>query len=369
MPTYIKDIITILEKKAPLFYQENYDNAGVQVGDVHQELKGVMVTLDVTLAVVEEAIAKQCNFIVAHHPLIFSGIKALTGKNAVEQCIIKAIQHQLVIYAIHTNLDNVSYGVNKKIADILRLKETKIMAPSTAHALYKLVVYAPEAAAAATKEAMFEAGAGAIGHYAECSFATEGVGSFKPLAAAQPKIGTAQERTYVKEQKIEVILPAYKLSDVVNAVKALGFYEEVAHDIIPLANTDHFIGAGLIGLLEHQMETTFFLEYLKNTMQLDAFKYTPVPAIKTVQRIAVCGGSGSFLLKNALRHRADVLITADFKYHQYFDNQDKIIIADIGHYESERFTSNLLSDWIREAFPNATVKITDQNTNPVRYFY
>lgn len=363
----VKDIINVLEELAPLAYQESYDNSGLLVGAADQELSGVLVSLDVTEAVIDEALERKCNMIVAHHPLIFSGLKSLTGKNYTERIVMKAIRKDIAIYAIHTNLDNMLQGVNAKICERLRLQNSRILAP-VSNTLYKLFTYVPTAHAAMLQEALFAAGAGAIGNYDECSFATEGVGTFKPNANAQPTIGVAGgERESVAEIKLEVLVSLDKKGQILNALFAAHPYEEVAYELIALQNTHQTVGAGMIGKLPQPIPPLEFLQLVKKQMKTACIRYTELPE-KNIETVAVCGGSGSFLLSKAMVAKADAFITADFKYHQFFDADGKILIADIGHYESEQFTIELIVDILNKKFPNFALLFTKLSTNPVKYF-
>jgi len=364
----IKDILAEIERFAPLVYQESYDNCGVQVGDISAEATGALLCLDVTEAVVEEAAQSGCNLIIAHHPLIFSGLKSITGKNYVERTVLKAIRHGIAIYAAHTNLDNVQQGVNRKIADKLQLEQQRILAPVKGK-LYKLYTYVPAAAAESLKAALFGAGAGRIGEYSECSFATEGLGTFRPSARARPAIGEAGgPREAVQEQKLEVLVPAPVRNAVMHALKQHHPYEEVAYELVALENEDQTVGAGMLGILPQAMPAADFLAYLKKQMGLSCIRHTPLHSGQ-VRTVALCGGSGSFLLKNAVAAGADAFITGDYKYHQFFDAEGRILIADIGHYESEQFTIEIFSEIIKEKFPNFATLFTKTNTNPVNYYF
>lgn len=364
----IRDILFEIEQFAPLVYQESYDNCGVQVGDVNQTATGAILSLDVTESVVDEAIEAGCNLIIAHHPVIFSGLKSLTGKNYVERVILKAIKNDIVIYAAHTNLDNVQMGVNKKIADKLRLKRTSVLAPVSGK-LYKLYTFVPPANAAALKEALFQVGLGQIGEYSECSFGTAGAGTFKPSGNANPTIGSAGgQREEVEEIKLEILVPQHLKSIAVSTLKKHHPYEEVAYELIAIENENQTIGAGMIGELEQPMPVNDFLKYLKERMKTDCIRHTQ-PHQEMIQKVAVCGGSGSFLLKQAMAAKADIFITGDYKYHQFFDAENRIMIADIGHYESEQFTIEIFSELLKEKFPNFATLFTKTNTNPVNYYF
>jgi len=361
----IKDITYLLQKVAPLSYQESYDNSGLQTGNPDEEVTGVLLTLDCTPAVIEEAINHKCNLIIAHHPVIFKPLKKLTGSNDVERVIITAIQHQIAIYSCHTNLDNVLPGVNARIADKLGLINKKILSPKS-NDLIKLVTFAPLENTTAVLSALYAAGAGQIGDYKNCSFRTAGMGSFTPSIHAKPYIGEANKPEIVKECRMEVIFPENLKAQVVTALLSAHPYEEVAYDLYRLENTNQEVGAGMLGELPKAMPANEFISYLKEKMELNLVRHTNILA-KPIRRIAVCGGAGSFLIKDAMKQQADVFITADLKYHDFFSAEDKIILADIGHYESEVFTKELFYDIIINNFTNFTVLKSKVNTNPVRY--
>jgi len=364
----VKDITDTLEQVAPVMYQESYDNSGLQVGDASAEVTGVLLTLDVTEAVVDEAVARSCNMIVAHHPVIFGGLKRITGCNYVERVVHKAIKHDVAIYAAHTNLDNMHTGVNARIAQKLNLVNTRILAPKN-DTLSKLFTYAPLSDADRVRDAMFAAGAGSIGHYKECSFNTTGSGSFRPGDGTRPAYGVAGgPREWVEEVKIEVIVEKHREGAVLKALFDAHSYEEVAYELIPLPNPNQQIGAGMVGDLAEPMEEKAFLAMVKTNMKTDCIRHTAL-AGKHISKVALCGGSGSFLLRDALAAGADVFITGDFKYHQFFDAEDRIIIADIGHYESEQYTTEIFAEVLQKKFPNFAILFSKVLTNPVKYFY
>lgn len=362
----IATILNYIEQIAPPAYQENYDNAGLIVGDRNAPVRAVLICLDSLESVLDEAIEKGCNLIIAHHPIVFSGLKRLTGNSYIERILIKAIKNEVAIYAAHTNLDNVfSNGVNAKIAEKLALTHTRILAPKKG-ILKKLFTYAPIKDAESIKEALFEAGAGNIGNYGECSFSVEGIGTFKGNEDSNPVIGEKGKRHHEPEQKIEVVFPAYCESSVLSALQKAHPYEEIAYDIISLDNSYDKVGAGLIGELKSEMDSMAFLTYLKKQMQTDCVRYTHIHKDR-IHKVAVCGGAGSFLLRDAIRAKADVFITGDFKYHQFFDAENRIIIADIGHFESEQFTIDLFYDLLMQKFPNFAFYKTTIRSNPINY--
>ena len=363
----VKQITDTIEEQAPLVYQESYDNCGLQVGNPHAEVTGILLSLDVTEAIVDEAIARGCNMIVAHHPLIFSGLKQISGRNYVEKVVIKAIKHDINIYAAHTNLDNMAHGVNAKIAEKLGLQDVKILVPKTG-IVSKLYTYAPADAAAKVREALFAAGAGSIGRYSECSFNTPGTGSFRPQEGTNPTIGQAGgPREEVAEVKIEVIVEKHLERVVLAALFSNHPYEEVAYELIPLPNPNQQIGAGMIGTLPAPVEASEFLSRVKRQMKADCIKHTALTG-RLIQKVAVCGGSGSFLLADAIKQNSDIFITADYKYHQFFDAEGRIIIADIGHYESEQYTPEIFEAILKKKFPNFAILLSNLITNPVKYF-
>ncbi|MDZ4666642.1 MAG: Nif3-like dinuclear metal center hexameric protein [bacterium] len=362
----IFELTSYLESLAPLSLQESYDNCGLLIGAAQTEISQVLVTLDCTEEVVNEAAALGCNLIISHHPIIFGGLKKLNGKNYIERTVILAIQKNIAIYAIHTNLDNIKLGVNHKIAERLGLNQTHILDAKPGK-LQKLVTFVPESHFELVQNALFEAGAGQIGNYSECAFSLLGEGSFKANLEANPFIGKVGERHLEKERRLELILPNHLSAAVVFALKKAHPYEEAAYDLYQLLNANQEIGSGLVGNLPKEMAETEFLAFLKDKMELDLIRYTPFNR-KKINKVAVCGGAGSFLLKQAISAGADAFVSADFKYHEFFDAENAILIADIGHYESEKFTKSLLSELIIEKFPTFAVLLSKIVTNPINYY-
>jgi dinuclear metal center YbgI/SA1388 family protein len=361
----IKDISDFLESIAPLAYQESYDNSGLIVGDKNATVRKVLITLDCTEAVVDEAIKEKCQLIVAHHPIVFSGLKKLNGKNYVERTVMKAIKHDIGIYAIHTNYDNVFNGVNAMICEKLGIIDCKILAPKKG-LLKKLYTFIPLKDYDRVRQAIFDAGAGYIGNYSEASFNTTGTGTFKGNEKTNPTIGKKGKREQVEEGKLEVIFPANIESRVVAALKTAHPYEEVAYDIVSLDNALQDVGSGMIGRLKKPMDELAFLKKVKKELKAGIVKHTPLLS-KTVETVAVCGGSGRFLLPDAMASKADVYITSDIKYHEFFDAEGHILLADVGHYESEQYTRDLLFRHLSEKFPTFAFLLSKVNTNPVNY--
>jgi dinuclear metal center YbgI/SA1388 family protein len=355
-----------LESIAPMAFQEAYDNAGLLTGDAQWECTGILICLDAIEEVVQEAIETKCNLIVAHHPIIFKGLKKFNGNNYVERTVIAAIKNDIAIYAIHTNLDNVIKGVNGKIAELLDLKNLTVLQPRE-QLLKKLITFAPLKDAETIRSALFEAGAGKLGKYSECSFNIEGTGTFKAEEGADPHVGEIGKRHEEKEMKIEVIFPAYLQNKIVMAMIKVHPYEEAAYDIFSLTNYLSDVGSGILGELSEAIDETLLLQKLKDLFGLKVIKHTALTG-KKIQKLALCGGAGSFLTSSAIANQADVYITSDIKYHEFFEAEGKMLLIDIGHYESEQFTVNLLHANLQENFCNFAVLKTKINTNPVHYF-
>ena len=362
----IQDITSFLEDIAPAFLQENYDNAGLITGNARWQCTGIITTLDATEEVVLEAIEKKCNLIVAHHPIVFGGLKKITGRNYVEKTIITAIKNDIAIFAIHTNLDNVLSGVNGMIADKIGLMNRQILQPKK-DTLKKLFTFVPVEFAEKVRNAIFAAGGGQISNYSECSFNSDGSGTFKAGEGSDPFVGKIGERHTENEIKIEVIFPAWQEKLVCNALMAAHPYEEVAYDIIALENRLDSIGSGLVGELPEMATETVFLTDIKEKFNLSVIRHTALTG-KPVKKVALCGGAGSFLIGAAIAAGADFYISSDIKYHEFFDADGKLVVADIGHYESEQYTIDLLFDILREKFPTFAVLKTGVKTNPVHYF-
>ncbi len=362
----IAAVTSFLESLAHPSLQENYDNTGLLTGNPGWECTGIICTLDATEEVVNEAISKKCNLVVAHHPIIFSGLKKINGKNYIEKTIIAAIKNDIAIYAIHTNLDNIMEGVNGQIARKLGLENISVMAEKE-NTLRKLFTFVPIDKAEQVRKAIFDAGGGNIGNYSECSFNAEGTGTFKAGENTNPYVGKQGEQHQEKEIKIEVIFPAYLQGQIVAAMKKAHPYEEVAYDIIALSNQHQNIGAGVIGTLAIPTDEAAFLASLKHIFNVPVVRHTAF--INTpIKKVAVCGGAGSFLISKALAAGADAYITADIKYHEFFDANSRMLLADVGHYESEQFTINLLQEILEQKFPTFAVLKTGVKTNPVHYF-
>jgi dinuclear metal center YbgI/SA1388 family protein len=369
----VKEVMNALEEIAPLSYSEDFDNTGLLVGDSGWEVTGILVTLDTLESVVDEAIDQDCNLIVSFHPIIFSGLKKITGRSYVERVIQKAIRNDIAIFAIHTALDNAWNGVNAMICDKIGLNKTSILIPKQG-TIQKLVTYVPVKEASTVREALFAVGAGDIGNYSNCSFSSEGQGSFNPNENANPMLGTRGKTHFEDEIRIEVTFQKHKKGKILQALFSAHSYEEVAYEITTLENTNQHIGMGMIGTLENPVPEEEFLSHLKVSMQTSCIRHSELRG-KPVQKVAVLGGSGSFAIDAAKAKGADAFVTADMKYHDFFKSEGEILLADIGHYESEQFTKELIINVLSKkilnfapALPEGRLVLSQINTNPISYF-
>jgi dinuclear metal center YbgI/SA1388 family protein len=350
---------------APLSLQEGYDNSGLACGDPEKEIDRCLVCLDVTTEVVEEARSQSIPLIISHHPVIFSGIKKIVPGNMVEDIIIQSIRHDIALYSMHTNLDNIRKGVNDILCRKLGLENLKVLKPVKGQ-LNKLVVFCPVSHVEKVRAAIFEAGAGVIGNYDCCSFNIEGKGSFRANEKADPFVGKANEVHFEDEVRIETILPFYIQGKVLDAMIEAHPYEEVAYDIYPLLNQNPYAGAGMLGEFDTGMTELDFMDHLKKALSVAMVKHSPLTG-KKIRKVAVCGGSGNFLLDDAIKSGADAFVTAEIKYHQYFSALNRILLIDAGHYETEQFTTELIAEYFKEIFPNFAVHISKMARNPVNY--
>jgi dinuclear metal center YbgI/SA1388 family protein len=360
------EIIKIIEENFPLAYQESYDNAGLCIGDTIAEISGILCCIDVTEEVLDEAILKQLNMVISHHPVIFQGLKSITSRTLTERIILKAIKNNILLYSAHTNADNAIQGVNKKICDKIGLVDCKILAPAP-DKLVKFVIFVPQAQAEKIRSAIFEAGAGVIGNYDCCSFNVNGNGTFRGNELTNQFVGDKNELHSEPETRIETILPSYLSKKVVSAAIKAHPYEEVAYDLYALKNNFANVGSGMIGEFSSEITLEELLFSLKNTFNAKGIRYSGVD-LKPVKKIAVCGGSGSFLINEAKRQNADVFITGDIKYHQFFDADKSLSIIDMGHYESEQFTKEIFYELLIKNLSKFAVHLSEINSNPIKYF-
>jgi len=361
----VNDVINYLEEIAPLAYAEDFDNVGLLVGDKNNEVSGILVTLDTLESVVDEAVKKKCNLIVSFHPIIFKGLKKLNKTTYVERTVVKAVQNNINIFAIHTALDNAVQGVNNIICDTLGLKNKRILLPQQG-TIKKLTTFVPKKDAEQLRNALFLAGAGNIGNYNNCSFNTEGLGTYRGNKNSNPTIGKPGTLHAEPEIQISLTFHRHLESEILNSLFKNHPYEEVAFEITTLDNYNQNIGMGMVGELEKESDTVKFLQFVKNKMNASCIRHSKITK-KTVKKVAVLGGSGSFAIEASKQLKADVLITSDLKYHDFFTAENQIILADIGHYESEQFTKNFLADYLSKKFTNFAVVLSATNTNPVKY--
>jgi len=361
----LKEIAAYLEKYAPLYLQESYDNSGLSVGDPEMEISRALICIDVTQEVIQEAISGKFDMIISHHPVIFGNLKRLTGKSLTEQVVYGAIKNDIALYSVHTNLDNIISGVNGIIAEKLGLNVVKVLKPKRG-VLRKLVTFCPEAHSDKVRTAIFDAGAGVIGKYDSCSYNTDGFGTFRAGEGTRPYVGEVNKLHSEKEFRIETIFPVYLERQVIRALVDSHPYEEVAYDIYPLENEYEMAGSGMIGELPASMTEKNFLLGLKKILNIPVIKHSDVRG-KEIKKVAFCGGSGSFLISEAIYSGADIFLTGDIKYHQFFDADGRIVIADIGHFESEQFTRELIYRLLNQKFPNFALQISKVNTNPINY--
>lgn len=362
----VQELIKTLEQWAPSAYAEDFDNVGLLVGNTQNKCTGVMITLDCTEAVVNEAITEKCNVILSFHPIIFSGLKKITTSTYVERVVQMAIEHKIAIIALHTRLDNHPKGVNHVLCQRLQLINTQVLIPKKEN-LKKLVAYVPESHAETVLEALHQAGAGNLANYSECSFLLEGTGRFRGNDKSNPSLGKQNEKIAVKEVQINVIFESHLLDRIQHTLHQAHPYETVAHEIYTMINSFSDVGMGRIGFLEKEMELNSFLEYVKKQLNTTLIRHSPSTG-KPIKKVAVLGGSGSFAIEDAKRQGADALITADLKYHQFYQGEKTLLLVDVGHYESEQFTKNLIFDYLTKKLPNFAFVLSRTKTNPVNYF-
>ena len=361
----IKEIISVLEEMAPLAYAEDFDNVGLLVGNQDEEATGILVCHDALENIIDEAIAKNCNLVVCFHPILFSGLKKITGKNYVERAVIKAIKNDIAIYAVHTALDNHQEGVNKIFSDALGLVNTKILIPKQ-NFIRKLVTFTIPENSEEVRNALFDAGAGTIGNYENCSFNSKGIGTYMGNEHSNPQVGERFEFVQGDEIKIEVTFEKHLENKILKALFKSHAYEEVAYEIYVLQNQHQNIGLGMIGELKNPMNEKEFLLFAKEKMQCGGIRHSNFIG-KEIKKVAVLGGAGSFAIKNAIQAGADAYLTADLKYHQFYEAENKLLLADIGHFESERYTKNYIVEYLRKKILNFAVILSEENSNPVKY--
>ena len=361
----VQDIVEKLDEFAPLAYAEDYDNVGLLIGDKKEKVKGILITLDVLPEVIDEAIENNCNLIVSFHPIIFNSLKKITGKTYVERVIQKAIKHDISIFAIHTALDNAFEGVNSAVCNILNLKNKSILIPQS-KTIKKLITYVQSKDAKKVREALFKAGGGSIGNYENCSFNSNGIGTYKGNSNSNPYFGKPNKDENLEEIKIEIIYAKHLESSVLSSLFKSHPYESVAYETYTLENINQFIGMGMIGDLEEKISENDFINFVKKTMKSDLIRHSKF-INKPIKKVAILAGSGSFAIESAKLAKADAFITSDLKYHDFFKAENELLLLDIGHYESEQYTKNVLEAYLKKKIPNFAILLSKINTNPVKY--
>lgn len=361
----IKEIVRAIEEKAPAAYAEEWDNVGLLVGGLEDEVDAALIAFEMTEAVMQEAVDKKCGLIITHHPMIFKGLKKINGANATERIVRQAIRHNIAIYAAHTNLDNAQGGVNSRLAETLGVENTAILEPQQ-NKLLKLVAFVPHSHAGQLREALFAAGAGHIGNYDQCSFSCDGKGTFRGDESTNPFAGEKGVLNFEEEARIETVLPAFRYRNVLSALLRAHPYEEPAYDFYRLENEWPQVGSGMIGILPEAMAEIDFLRHIQKTLGIPMLRHSDLTG-KKIQRVALCGGAGSFLLPAALAQKADAFITGDIKYHDFFIPEKRLLLVDAGHYETEQFTTSLLFDIVKQKFSNFAVRLSEKTTNAVNY--
>jgi dinuclear metal center YbgI/SA1388 family protein len=366
--TTFSEVEQLFAEIAPISLAEGYDNVGLLVGSPSTEVTGVLTCLEVTEEVLDEAIENGFNLIVAHHPILFKGIKRLTGKGYVEKILLKAIKADIGIIAVHTNIDNAENGVSYQLAELLGLQGIEVLQP-IAGKLGMLTTFSPVAGVPKILDALFTAGAGHIGKYAECAFRLNGLGSFKPLEGSKPKVGKIDELSLVQEQRLELIYPIYLEKKIFEALKGNHEFEEVAYYCTPTNNIWRQIGAGAIGELITPEPLSKVLDRIKKSLGIEHLRYSSPKKFETdlISKIAVGGGTCSFLIGPAKAAKADLLLTSDLKYHEWFEAEDALSLVDVGHYESEIHIAQHFANFIRKKMPNIAVRLTTVTTNPVKH--
>ncbi|MCR4965820.1 MAG: Nif3-like dinuclear metal center hexameric protein [Bacteroidales bacterium] len=354
----IKEVTACLERRFPLWLQEDFDNCGVQCGDVLQEVTGVMVCFEMSIQIIEEAIAKGANLVISHHPLMLRrGLCKIQPSDRVGAMICKALEHKMVLYSMHTNIDSAAGGGNDAFAEKLGLQELSVMEPHAGH-LRKVVVFVPTDHADRLRQALADVGCGKIGNYDSCAYLMSGTGTFRPLEGSNPFIGKEMQLERVVEERVEMIFPANIMYKVIDTIYKNHPYEEPAFDILRLENASRTEGLGRVGFLPNPMSTLEFLQYVKEKMEIQHLRYAGASE-RMIQKVAVCGGGGASFIESAMASGADAYVTGDVKYHDFFRSNDSMLIVDIGHYESEYFIKEIIYKELKENFSTFAVSIAE----------
>ncbi len=365
------EIITYFEEWAPKEISWQRDNVGLQVGSFEREVKNILISLDFTDRVLDDAIKKRCNLIITHHPFLFNPLRKIdTSKDRKSILLEKLIKNDITLYSAHTNLDFTKEGVSFQLARKLKLKNISFLVNLKSNQ-YKIIVFVPADAVDKVAQAIFNAGGGIIGQYSHCSFRTPGVGTFFGSEKTNLAVGKKISFEKIDEVKLEVLVNSWKQHKVISAMIKSHPYEEVAYDVIPVENSNVNYGSGAVGELENPISPGDFLNHVVRNLKIKNFRYTKGKNSK-IRRVAVCGGSGSDLIRDAVNQNADAFITADLKYHTFQDYEGKIMLVDAGHYETEIHSldevKRRLTNFLHER--NSKVKIFKYSgsTNPIVFF-
>ncbi|WP_185851127.1 Nif3-like dinuclear metal center hexameric protein [Blattabacterium cuenoti] len=367
MKILVKHIAEKLEIFAPIEYAESYDKIGLIVGSYDQEVKKIMITLDLTEEVFSESMDKKCNLIISFHPILFKPIKSLIGNNYSERVLISALKNNISVYVIHTNLDVIWDGTHSYISKLLKLTKEEVLFPKEG-SIKKLTTYVPYSYSEKVRNALFNAGAGNISNYSHCSYNVDGYGTFMGNDKTKPFLGKKGYFHMEKEMCINVIFPTHKLHSIKHALFNSHPYEEVSYEIYKIENINPYLGIGRIGLLEEEMNEYDFLHYLKRKMSLSCMRHSIFTG-KNIKNVSIIAGSGSFGIEKSIEMKADVFISSDFKYHDFFKSNQQILIVDIGHYESEKSNKYLLKYFLDKKFIHIPIYESEIDTNPVKYFF
>lgn len=360
------DIAGFMEEFAPTFLAEDWDNVGLLVGSRSQEVRRVLVCLEVSAKVVEEAVSKKIDLILSHHPMIFKGLKRIVADDFSGGLLYKLIRNNIGVYSAHTNLDVTDHGINEHLADIMGLKNAKNLNPYQSEDLYKVVVFVPERDVDRVREAMCSAGAGWLGNYSDCTFMTKGTGTFKPLEGTHPYIGTQGTLEKVDEYRLETVVPKSRMGCVISAMLKAHPYEEVAYDTYLLKLKGKEYGLGKYGSLEVPMSFDAFVRHVKNKLNISTVRLIGQPP-KEVQTAAVFCGAFDDNFSAVVRNRIDVLIAGDVKHHTAFDMAAAgICVIDAGHFATERIMVPHLTEILSKKFPELEVIASEVEEDPIK---
>lgn len=361
-----KDIFDRIERWAPREIAWERDNIGLQVGSADREVNKILLTLDLTEPALKKALEQNCSLIITHHPLIFNPLKKIDIQNNLKSRLIeKLIKNNITLYSAHTNLDYTKKGVSFILAEKLALKNLRFLSPIE-RTQSKIVVFTPSYSLEKVSDAIFSAGGGIIGEYSECSFRSNGKGTFRGSELSNPSIGIKKKKEIVDEIRLEVVADNWKINSVMHAIKKVHPYEEPAIDIYPLKNRGNY-GVGAVGELNKPMSAAYFLNYVLDKLKIRNFRYSGKSG-GMISKIAVCGGAGSEYINDAVNAGADAFITADVRYHAFQEAEGKILLIDAGHYETEIFALDAVSRFLKKNFEDIEIIKFTKNVNPVIFY-